>query len=196
MLSDGEPSAPQLADLIGALAWAEKVIVTASALLRRLPGRPDLTASLLRATLQPAPDVAPQPVSDAWSNRTGSADSEVGSVQSMRGSEASESWQSGKSACRAASGVSVADAADRALLHALMQRRPLPGALAARAPKDEPADDWGRPLQTVRVLECECSGRAAHAGSQKEGDAALRHRLFSRVRPGELRLATVVISET
>lgn len=196
-LSGGDPAAPQLSAMVGALAWAEKVTVTASALLRRLPGQPDLAARLLRATLQPAPSMGSQLPSDAVSERRGSADSEVDSLQSMQGSAVSLSAiiQSGN-AFRAPSGVSVSDAAERALLHALVQRQPLPGAHAAHVPKSESAEEWSRPLQTIRVLECECSGRAAHAGSQTNGNAALRHRLFSRVRQGELRLATVVISET
>jgi hypothetical protein len=204
VLAEGEPTAAQLDGLVSALDWAERVTVTGSALLRRLPGRPDLAARLLRSTLAPPPAPAPADEdADSAHVLEASVPTEPGYQPSVSSRTASMSGSpSAGEAEHAGPGVSVPDAADRALLRALMQRRPVPGAEAARRARGAGAradEGWGRPLQTVRVLECECGGGAAHAGSggaaATERSSALRHRLFSRVRPGELRLATVVISE-
>ena len=110
----------------------------------------------------------------------------------------------------AGEGVKVTGALDKATLHALMSRLPLP-AKPAVGRQQQPSGsegNWGQPLQTVRVLECECVGEEA-AQAAEEGSIAsaespaerrarprLRHRLFARTRPGELRIATVVVTES
>lgn len=58
--------------------------------------------------------------------------------------------------------------------------------------------DWDQPLQSTRVLDCESTKNRlvqAKASSVTEGGPRLGHRLFARMRPGELRLGTVLISE-
>lgn len=58
--------------------------------------------------------------------------------------------------------------------------------------------DWDAPLQTTRVLDCDSTEdcRVQHAAFHgSEAGPRLGHRLFERIRPGELRLATTLISE-
>ena len=57
--------------------------------------------------------------------------------------------------------------------------------------------DWDTPLQTTRVLDCESTEdcRVQHALHGSGAGPRLGHRLFARSRPGELRLATTLISE-
>jgi len=58
--------------------------------------------------------------------------------------------------------------------------------------------DWDQPLQCTRVLDCESTENQLvqdiHVTPRK-GSPRLGHRLFARTRPGELRLATVLMSE-
>ena len=58
-------------------------------------------------------------------------------------------------------------------------------------------------MQTVRLLECECKAQGkqgAACGSmprQEQGGPSkqLMHRLYARVRPGELRISSIAILE-
>ncbi len=67
----------------------------------------------------------------------------------------------------------------------------------ASSQRDVSTIDWDTPLQTTRVLDCESTEgcRVQHAFHGSEAGPRLGHRLFARTRPGELRLATTLISE-
>ena len=67
----------------------------------------------------------------------------------------------------------------------------------ASSQRDVSTIDWDTPLQTTRVLDCESTEdcRVQHAFHGSGAGPRSGHRLFARTRPGELRLATTLISE-
>ena len=68
----------------------------------------------------------------------------------------------------------------------------------AAAQREISTVDWDQPLQSTRVLDCESTEDQLMRGSAwngAKGGPRLGHRLFARTRPGELRLATVLMSE-
>lgn len=231
--------------IIDSLAWAERVVVVAEALMARLPGRPSLAARLLDACLQPAA-ASPQPSAAAFSREPHEAGRDAGDGRHAAesqvwreerdqgaGSEAGHPADGkGCSSLRGdeelAAGVRVMDVRDRALLVALMQRQPVsvgdepestssqqesaseassraaPPRRRSSSVGEAGTEDWAAPLQTVRLLQCDFgagNGRAAPAVNNGDASASGSrhehvHQLYARVRPGELRIATVVLMES
>ncbi len=125
-------------------------------------------------------------------------------------------------------GVLVRDIRDRALLVALIQKQPVSAGLESESASSQQesaseassraasgrrrsssadeagTEDWGPPLQTVRLLQCEYGASEGQAASAvKTGEAGISsskhehvHQLYARVRPGELRIASVVLMES
>ena len=105
-------------------------------------------------------------------------------------------------------GTTLTDKADIAFICCLLDRQQqediqgiaeaLEGTLRATGQREMSTVDWDQPLQSTRVLDCESTeNQLVQAGpmSVMQGGPRLGHRLFARTRPGELRLATVLISE-
>ena len=240
MLGKEEPSDADMAELIGAFAWAERLVVAGEALLARLPGRPALVARLLDACLQPMTTSPgpPAPAAHSLSRQTagvssaeeldgGRSDGARGATGSSRPEPAESTAPGARSSSSAggveAAGVDVKDAQDRALLVALMQRQTVPAgheqdsasshhesaseassrsttARRSSSASEAGTRDWGAALQTVRVLHCEY-GAASACAAPAAGNRAriwpnLKHQLYARLRPGELRIATVVLMES
>ena len=105
-------------------------------------------------------------------------------------------------------GTALTDRADIAFICCLLDRQQqediqstaeaLEGILKAKGQKELSTVDWDPPLQSTRVLDCESTETQlvqAEPLSVTGSGPRLGHRLFARTRPGELRLATVLISE-
>ncbi|KAK9915450.1 hypothetical protein WJX75_009358 [Coccomyxa subellipsoidea] len=176
VLGQEDPSEAQLEQIIDSLAWAERVVVVAEALMARLPGRPSLAARLLDACLQPAAAASPQPaLLVALMQR------QLVSVGDEPESTSSQQESASEASSRAAPPRRRSSSVDEA-----------------------GPEDWAAPLQTVRLLQCEFgagNGRAAPAvnngGASASGSRHEHvHQLYARVRPGELRIATVVLMES
>ncbi len=241
MLGQGAPSGADLAELIGALAWTERLVVVGEALLARLPGRPALAARLLNACLQPM-TTSPEPHAPATHSLSRQT-ADMSSAEERDGGKSNNAKGAGKRPEPAesmapdarisssdtgleAAGVHVKDAQDRALLVALMQKQMVSAvheqdcassqhesaseassrATTARrssSASEAGTQDWGPALQTVRVLHCEYgAGSACAPPAARDAKALARvcpnleHQLYARLRPGELRIATVVLMES
>ncbi|BDA43382.1 Rab3 GTPase-activating protein catalytic subunit [Coccomyxa sp. Obi] len=241
VLGHGEPSGADLAELIGALAWAERLVVVGEALLARLPGRPALAARLLDACLQPMA-ISPEPPAPAahcpthhTAGRSSAEERDGGKSNGAKGagsrpepveSTVPDARNSSSAGGVEAAGVDVKDAQDRALLVALMQKQTVSAgheqdcassqnesaseassrattARCSSSASEAGTQDWGPALQTVRVLHCEYgAGSACATPAAGDGKARARiwpdleHQLYARLRPGELRIATVVLMES
>ena len=88
-------------------------------------------------------------------------------------------------------GVQVTQEQEQLVLDALMQQQPANAANIAAARLDQcgNADNWGSGLRTEYVTHVH------QQHSQGASTQPVPHRLYVQVAPGEMRLATVMLSE-
>ena len=205
------PSRENYVGLIEVLRWAERIVVTGEALSHRLLGRHTLVQRLLQSCIVDSDNGSGSPNKQPASRRLGAGGTQYGSAgltqhdlgparQLVCEAEAQQLQPSG-----AHTGTALSDKADIAVICGLLDRQQqqdiqktaasLEGSQKAAGPKDIPTIDWDPPLQTTRVLDCESTENALAQGRIQIWGPRLGHRLFARTRPGELRLATVLITE-
>lgn len=223
MLRDGDSKSDEgIETLVEELSWAESVVVTAEALLRRLPHHDRLAAKLLDDCLASEPDSSAPLTKSGQVHTSSSAGAAAHKIDQAPILDLEDSSTEGQHSTAAGkegqlqTGIILDDVRDRRLLCALLQNQP-PVDPAAEQPAPQQSGradlprrrsstdelsvgDWGLPLQTVRLLECECKGPSEqltlNSGSKPGHEQRqLLHRLYARVRPGEMRISSVAMLE-
>ena len=205
---------PSREDYVGAievLRWAERIVVTGEALSQRLLGRHTLMQRLLQSCIVGSDSGSGSPNKQHASGRLGAGGTQYGSAGLAQHDLGPARQLDGEAETQhlqpsgVHTGTALSAKADIAFVCGLLDRQQqqdiqktaasLEDSQKAAGPKDIPTIDWDPPLQTTRVLDCESTENALAQGRTQIWDPRLGHRLFARTLPGELRLATVLITE-